>query len=61
MGSIAADEVAEAPATVTGNDGQLGGPHALMLAVLEDAIHCAGLLCHPRRPEQGRLRQRART
>lgn len=61
LGAMAAEDYGESPATVAGNDGQLVGPHALMLAVLEDAIHCAGLLSHPRRPEQGRLRQRART
>lgn len=61
LGATAAEESTEAPAILAGNDGQLVGPHALMLAVLEDAIHCAGLLSHPRRPEPGRLRNRART
>ena len=57
------DDGSEDPAgdaTLPGNDGQLVGPLALMLAVLEDAIHCAGLAPDPDRPEQTRLRQRAR-
>ncbi len=56
----AQDDPCGVPAAVTGNDGQLVGPHALMLAVLEDAIHCAGLTPPERRPELLRLRLRAR-
>lgn len=52
----------EAPvgAILPGNDGQLRGPQALMLAILEDAIHCAGLAPDPERPDQMRLRIHAR-
>ena len=50
-GGAAAGDYGENPATLAEHDGQLVGPHAPRLAVLEDAIHCAGLLTHPRRPE----------
>lgn len=49
-----------AASTLPGNDGRLVGPRALMLAVLEDAIHCADLLVQERRPERRQLRHRAR-
>lgn len=48
------------PAGVPTNDGQLTGPPALMLAILEDAIQCAHLPADDPRPGRRRLRSRAR-